>query len=295
MDTITHTLFGLALYGSVDKRHFSKLEKRALLFTTIIGSQIPDIDVVSQFWDTEGQYQMWHRGITHSVFMVPFFAAAIYWVTRWIWKVRSQLFFWMATLSVFIHSTSDLFNAWGTGYLEPISSVRVTFGTIPIIDFVIWGILIGALVITRFRKDIPKHLIYRSAWFVIILHIFVQTFQGYIIYNQYSNYEEKALSASFIPTAFSVIGKSDGEVSIYNASFFWEDELEVTLTSNENADLDTLFEKRPEAKTLYEWAPFVVVVDEGDTLGIYDPRFYRNGQSFLFEYISRKDLEHENP
>jgi inner membrane protein len=46
MDTITHTLFGLTLYGAANKSNMNKSHKRALLFTTVVGSQIPDIDVV---------------------------------------------------------------------------------------------------------------------------------------------------------------------------------------------------------------------------------------------------------
>lgn len=74
MDTITHTLFGLSLYGAVDKQKMDKNSRRAYLLTTVGASQIPDIDVISRLWDTEGLYQMWHRGITHSVFLTPLWA-----------------------------------------------------------------------------------------------------------------------------------------------------------------------------------------------------------------------------
>lgn len=74
MDTITHTLFGVGLYHAVKKSEETKKEKQALLFTAIVGSQIPDIDVISQLWDQEGMYQMWHRGITHSLLLAPVWA-----------------------------------------------------------------------------------------------------------------------------------------------------------------------------------------------------------------------------
>lgn len=291
MDSVTHTLFGLALYGAVDKRNFTKNEKRALLFTTVVGSQIPDIDVVSQFWDAEGQYQMWHRGITHSLFMAPVFALIINLVTRLIWKVKSPFFFWIALLAVFIHSTSDLFNAWGTGYLEPISSIRVTFGTIPIVDFVIWGILLLAFMASKILKQIPSHRFFKGAWGLIVLHVLIQTIHGGILYNQYSShYDQVALSASFVPTQFSVIAKSDNEFTIYDASLLRRDTVLYELESASDADLELLFRHNPEAATLKEWAPFVVIVDDGEILGLYDPRFYRNGQSFLFEYIKPHEL-----
>lgn len=35
--------------------------KKPLFVTAVAGSIIPDIDVISRFWDTEGLYQMWHR------------------------------------------------------------------------------------------------------------------------------------------------------------------------------------------------------------------------------------------
>lgn len=44
MDSITHTLFGLAIYGGVDKREMSKPMKRATLITAVVGSHIPDIE-----------------------------------------------------------------------------------------------------------------------------------------------------------------------------------------------------------------------------------------------------------
>lgn len=288
MDTITHTLFGLTLYGTFDKKDFSKQEKRALLFTTIVGSQIPDIDVISRIWDTEGQYQMWHRGITHSIFMVPVWAILLALLCYLFWRVKDRRIFLMGALAVFVHNTSDLFNAWGTGYLEPFSTVRITFGTIPIIDFVIWGVMLTGFIIAK-KSKWPSYRVYRFVWVAIVLHVTIQTSQGYIIYQQISpNYEQQALSAGFVPWNYTVFGKNGGTVEVVQANLWSEPVVQIVLQSDESADLDTLFNEKPEAKTLYEWSPFVVIVDDDELLGIYDPRFYRNGQSFLFEYIEKE-------
>ncbi|OIJ15113.1 hydrolase [Anaerobacillus alkalilacustris] len=289
MDTITHTLFGLTLYGAVDKRKFSKEKKRALLFTTVVGSQIPDIDVISRLWDTEGQYQMWHRGITHSIFLVPVWALILALLCYLFWRVKDRRIFLMGGLAVLIHNTSDLFNAWGTGYFEPFFKGRISFGTLPIIDFVIWTIMIIGFIIAK-KAKIQSFFIYRYVWMAILLHVALQTGQGYIIYQQTNElYEQKALSASFIPWNFTLIGKNNHDIEISKVTLWSEKSVDVVLYSHENADLDHLFDQKPEAKTLYEWSPFVVIVDEDDKLGIYDPRFYRNGQSFLFEYIERNE------
>ncbi|CAG9622928.1 metal-dependent hydrolase [Sutcliffiella rhizosphaerae] len=288
MDTITHTLFGMTIYGAVDKRKDDKKTKWAMFVTAVGASQIPDSDVISQLWDSEGLYQMWHRGITHSLFMVPVWALLFFLVSILVLKRKDWRFFWVPIIAVFIHNTSDLFNAWGTGYLEPFSSIRLTFGTIPIIDFVIW-VIIGVAFFARKLWKKERHLLYRTVWIFIIAHVAIQTSQGYFLYKQYDEkYNQVALSASFLPWHFSIIGKTEDKIEIINDSLFTNPKLQYTLESAESTDLNELFEQVPEAKTLYDWSPFVVIVDDDERLGIYDPRFYRNGQSFLFEFIEKQ-------
>ncbi|MDQ0218787.1 metal-dependent hydrolase [Peribacillus cavernae] len=292
MDTITHTLFGLGLYKAVNKEQMSKKEKYALLFTTVGASQIPDIDVISQLWDSAGQYQMWHRGITHSVFLVPVWAFLFFIMNRFIFRIKSFRFFFIALIGVFIHDTSDIFNAWGTGYLEPFSSARLTLGTVSIVDFVIWFIFLLAFIVSKTRSTRKEYTIYRISWIVIALHIVIQSTQGYVLYEQYKNsYDEVALSARFFPWHFSVIGKNDATIDIVHDSVLSEANLVYRLQSSDKANLETLFAKNPEAKTLYQWSPFVVIVNNEERLGIYDPRFYQNGQSFLFEYIEKTQIK----
>ncbi|MCZ8523197.1 MULTISPECIES: metal-dependent hydrolase [Paenibacillus] len=294
MDTITHTLFGLTLYGSVDKTGLSKKERRALLFTTVAGSQIPDIDVISSWWDTAGRYQMWHRGLTHSVFLMPVWAALLAGFVRFFAKVRGWSWFIVALIAVFIHDTSDLFNAWGTGYLEPFSTMRITFGTIPIVDLVFWALMLGGYLFVRYgRKTRAPYRVYRTVWLLMGLYVAAQSAQGYMLYQDASaKYEQVALSADFVPGVFTVIGKQGNTVALLRGSVFTGIQPLTRLTSAEpgQADLDRLFEGNPKARTLYEWSPFVVMVNDEQRIGLYDPRFYRNGQSFLFEYLEKKGL-----
>ncbi|MBS4202382.1 metal-dependent hydrolase [Bacillus sp. FJAT-49732] len=291
MDTITHTLFGLALYGTVDKKNMDKNSKRAYLLTAVGASQIPDIDVISQWWDTNGLYQMWHRGITHSLFLTPVWALLFFLICLLLFKNKDIKLFLLGWLAVFIHVTSDLFNAWGTGYLEPFSNIRLSFGTIPIVDFVIW-IILGVAFLFSKRNKLKSPYYFKMAWAFIALHIVVQSTQGFLIYKQFDkNYDQVALSANFIPWSYTVITKKEDTISIFQDNLFQEKKEIYVLHSNEDADLNTLFTELPQAKTLYDWSPFVVVVDDNDRIGVYDPRFYRNGQSFLFEYIEKNNTK----
>jgi inner membrane protein len=287
LDTITHTLFGIGIYHSFKKNEATRKERRALLFSSIVGSQIPDIDVVSQFWDQEGLYQMWHRGITHSILLAPVWALVIYFLIRLIFKEGHRKLYYIALISVVIHDTSDVLNAWGTGYLEPISPIRLTFGTIPIIDFVIWTIFIISFVLKKFSRWTPNQ-IFRGAWLAIALHVLIQTGQGMYIVNDIKNdYEKITLSADFIPWQYTVIGKNGNTVEISLASLWRGYDVHTTLYSDEEADLEPLFSAKPEALTLTKWSPIVVIVNDDNRLGVFDPRFYRNGESFLFEYIDK--------
>ncbi|NHN29366.1 metal-dependent hydrolase [Paenibacillus agricola] len=289
MDTITHTLFGLTMYAAIDKRNCSPHEKRALFVTAVGGSQIPDIDIVSALWDTGGRYQMWHRGLTHSVFLVPVWAALLVALNWLLFKVGGWRLFGLGVLAVLIHDTSDLFNAWGTGYLEPFSPMRITFGTIPIVDFMLWAIMIGGLLYVKLRKPLKAYRVYRIVGLLLLCHFLVQSLQGYVLHQQYgSQYDQLALSAGFIPGQFQLIGKKDGKVEISAATVFTQPKLQATLESKDQTDLSLLFAKNPKARTLHEWAPFVVIVDDGKQLAIYDPRFYRKGQqSFLYEFMDK--------
>jgi inner membrane protein len=287
MDTITHTLFGLTIYGAVKKEEMSKNTKRALLFSAIVGSQIPDIDVVMNLTETGRiMAQMWHRGLTHSIFLAPVWSAIIFLASYLIWKVKERQVFTIALISVLIHIGSDSLNTWGTGLFEPISSVRISIGTLSIVDFVIWGIMLIGFVLSFLKKNIPSHRIYRTVWVFIVLHLFVQGIHGYIIYQDASKkYDQVALKSEFVPWKFSVIGKKSDIVEVSQRTLWSDSGVKYRIHSAEHADLTPLLVGNPKAEVLMKWSPFVVIVDDGKRLGVFDPRFYQNGEPFLYEYI----------
>lgn len=293
MDSVTHTLFGLTLYGAVDKSTMTKNEKRALLVTALAGSQIPDMDVISSWWDTTGRYQMWHRGITHSLFMVPVWGAFIAGSVRALFGVRGWFWVLFAMLAVWIHNTSDIFNAWGTGYFEPFSSARLTLGTIPIVDVVFWLIMATGFLLARSgRGRFRAHRVFRIVWVLMAVHVLAQSVQGTMLVNSLkADFEQTVLTADFIPGVFTVVGKRDGEVQLLRGSVWSEWQTVAILESREDTDLQPLFAKNPKAETLFEWSPFVVIVNDEERVGLYDPRFYRNGESFLYEFVEKSVLK----
>jgi inner membrane protein len=288
MDSITHTLMGLTIYASTNKEQMTKPMRNSILLTTLLGSHLPDSDVISQLWDTNGMYQMWHRGITHSLFAIPVWALLLSVLCYLFWRVRDLKIFYIGLFTVFVHILFDSMNTWGTGLLEPFSSVRVSFGAIPIIDFAIWAVMLSGLLVF-FMKKLPMHLVFKGVSCIIALHVLIQSAQAYVIHQSTKDhYDQSVVSAGFVPWHFKVIGKKGDIVEILEAKVWGQPNLIQTLQSDEKADLQWLFERNSRARTLYEWSPFVVVVNDENVLGIYDPRFYRNGESFLYEYAEKK-------
>jgi inner membrane protein len=231
---------------------------------------------------------MWHRGLTHSVFLVPLWALMIWWLCGMLFKRKDAVIYKISLVAVTIHIGSDALNAWGTGLLEPVSSVRISIGAIPIVDLVFWAAILAGWLGAFFLKRWPSHYMLRAAWAVMAIHVLVQTAQFYAIHQEMGKqYEEIAVSASFIPTQFQAFGKSPGKVEIFEASLFTGRSHVETLRSDDHANLRLLFEKNPRAEVLYAWSPFVVIVNNEQVLGIYDPRFYRNGDPLLAEYIQK--------
>lgn len=287
MDTLTHTFMGATLYGAVHKEEENRSFKFSLLFSSITASNIPDSDVISQLWDSEGLYQMWHRGVTHSFFMVPIWAIIISVVCWSIWRVDFRKLFPVTFFAVLLHVLFDALNTWGTGLFEPFSQVRFSYGVIPIVDFVIWGMMAAGVIIIKTTKLKP-YLVFQWVWVFIFAHVMAQAAQGYAVYESAKGaYHEHVISASFVPGKFNVIGKKDGIVEIAEASAWSTAQMKHQLHTEDHVDLDPLFTQNKKAETLYRWAPFVVIVDNAEEMAIYDPRFFRNGSSFLYESIKK--------
>ncbi|MFC7441359.1 metal-dependent hydrolase [Laceyella putida] len=289
MDTLTHGLFGYTMYQCAKKEGASPDSKRALLFMSLVSNQIPDIDVIARLTET-GRImdQMWHRGLTHSILFIPIWATLIYACCRLFFNVKEKRLLYLALFGVALHDFIDCFNAWGTGLFEPFSSARITLGTIPIVDLVFWVLFLVGFILAFVKKNWPKERIYRLVALGMLLHLSLQTAQGlYVEHRAEARYDRVELAASFVPWHFQVIGKKGSQVELSEATAWSSGKPTVTLASREETDLRPLFAQNPKAKVLYEWSPFVVIVNDEGRLGIFDPRFYRNGESFVSEYIEK--------
>jgi len=140
MDNLTHTLTGLMLSRAGLNRWYARPG-----LVLMLAANIPDMDVLWSFRGTI-TYIEHHRGITHSIAMMPviallpvLLACAIERSMRG-WKAAWAI----ATIGVASHLLLDWTNAYGIRLLLPFSSRWFRLDLNNIVELWIWGVLIVA-------------------------------------------------------------------------------------------------------------------------------------------------------
>jgi inner membrane protein len=149
MDNLTHTLTGIALGQAGLKR-----KTRYAFWALIIGSNLPDIDIVTAAGG-ESNYLKYHRGITHSLLgitvLAAILAAGIFALgrraapkknappvnLRWIFLLT-----WIATAC---HVLMDYTNSYGIRPFLPLSGRWIALDIMPIVGPYVLLLLIGGL------------------------------------------------------------------------------------------------------------------------------------------------------
>ncbi|HEY6465044.1 MAG TPA: metal-dependent hydrolase, partial [Candidatus Acidoferrales bacterium] len=159
MDPITHGIAG-SLLG---KSFFSKRNGRVAIFAATLGAVFPDIDTAADVVTRDPlAIVKYHRGITHSFFGLPFFAAGLAWLTR---RVAKKLGFetpsWLMLtviygVGILSHILMDGTTSFGTRMLTPFSQQRVAWDLIFIIDLVFTSLLLVPQVVAWVYRDKVK-------------------------------------------------------------------------------------------------------------------------------------------
>ena len=156
MDTLTHIALGACIGEVVAKKH---LGKKGPIFGGI-AQLIPDIDFIFGLWMTPAANALAHRGFTHSLLFCLLATLAVAGIFRRWWKDKSLTFgFWVMTfgIQIFVHVLLDAFNAYGTGWFEPLSHYRVSFNTLFVADpFFSIPLGIACILLVLFKTESTK-------------------------------------------------------------------------------------------------------------------------------------------
>ncbi|MGB8542551.1 MAG: metal-dependent hydrolase [Candidatus Acidiferrales bacterium] len=180
MDPITHGIAG-ALLGKAyftgrkgREASFANTKGRVAIFAATLGAVFPDIDIIGEVVSRDPlAIVKYHRGITHSFVGLPFFAALLAWLTRWLGRRRGiETPSWaMLTLiygiGIASHIVLDGMTSFGTRMWTPISQQRVAWDLLFIIDFSFTAIILLPQIAAWIYSDRAKSLT-RAIWMWVL-------------------------------------------------------------------------------------------------------------------------------
>ena len=151
MDTLTHALSGALLARATVPENAPPGSIPRRVAAGFLACAAPDLDFVASFFGPV-EYLTNHRGVTHSVLMLPLWALPLSWLLA---KILREPHGWRAlygvvSLSIGLHIAGDVITTFGTMVLAPFSTWRAQIGTTFIIDLWFTGIIAAGLIASAF-------------------------------------------------------------------------------------------------------------------------------------------------
>ncbi|MVW71219.1 MULTISPECIES: metal-dependent hydrolase [unclassified Bordetella] len=149
MDSLTQAVLGAGIQGALLGRTQGR---KALLYGALLGT-LPDMDVLIRYADPVSR-MTFHRGFSHSVFVLTLLAVVMTWLIRKKWPDapysgrRLLLTIWLVLIT---HPVLDAFTVYGTQLFWPLARIPESWSAVFIIDPVFTvpltlAVLVGAVV-----------------------------------------------------------------------------------------------------------------------------------------------------
>jgi inner membrane protein len=155
LDTLTHALSGALLARATAPKDAPPRSLPRRIAAGFFACAVPDLDFVIGFIGPV-EYLLTHRGVTHSVVLLPAWALLYSWVLAKLLREPGgwRALYGVTALALAVHIAGDLITSFGTMIFEPISDWRAGIGTTFIIDLWFSGIILAGLVLSIiFRKQ----------------------------------------------------------------------------------------------------------------------------------------------
>ena len=148
MDSITQAVLGASIQGALLGRWQGR---KALLYGATLAT-LPDLDVIMDYGDAVAN-MTYHRGFSHSLFVLSGFALLLTWLIRRFRRHpgystnRLLLTLWLVLIT---HPLLDAFTSYGTQLFWPLMPTPTAWSSLFIIDPLYTVPLIAAVVISLF-------------------------------------------------------------------------------------------------------------------------------------------------
>lgn len=128
MDPLTHAISGAALARAIPKYHLPRGQFILLVLLTMA----PDADIILRLF-SDTLYLQHHRGLTHSLLLIPLWGWLIYNLTTRHLK-KNKMMPWLIGAALLLHIMLDLITTFGTMIMAPFSDWRASLDLLFIID-----------------------------------------------------------------------------------------------------------------------------------------------------------------
>jgi len=158
LDTLTHALSGALLARATASHGAAPPATARRVAAGFLAAAAPDLDIVFNLGGPL-TYLLNHRGITHSILMLPFWAFLLAWLLSKILRGPGgwRPLYGVCAIGIGVHIAGDFITSFGTMILAPLSDWRAGIGTTFIIDLWFTGIILAGLIVSLFwrRSRLP--------------------------------------------------------------------------------------------------------------------------------------------
>lgn len=146
MDTLTHALSGALFARATARRDAPPRSLPRRIAAGFFACAAPDLDFVAGFFGPVAYLEN-HRGVTHSLVMLPLWAWLLSWALATILRDPRgwRALYGVCALGLGLHIAGDVITSYGTMVLAPLSDWRAGIGTTFIIDLWFSGIIVAGL------------------------------------------------------------------------------------------------------------------------------------------------------
>lgn len=305
MDTLTHIVLGATIGDALLGK---KLGKKAMLIGAA-AQVIPDLDFIAYFWSTPSENLLAHRGFTHSflfLIIITLFLAALMFRFERRNHLSFQQWAFFIGFEIAIHLFVDVFNAYGTGLLEPFSHKRFSLHAMFVADpFFSFAPGIAAVVLFIKKSGASGRTFWQKFGIIIPL-----VYLGYCAVNKTmvdsdieriltrKNINHQSLLTTPTPLnnwLWYVAAKSDSGFYVgYRSVFDKREDIDLHFFPQEKKLLQGVADKEEIQKLIRFSQEYYVVQQWHDTIVFNDLRFgqivgwHDPNEKFVFHYFLQR-------